>query len=104
MNEDTNIWLFPISQEILVTDQIGGVPIDCCNLPDWAEKRLEEATGSKSVLHQFKEHQGKRSWDNAVEFLKKHIEDHPQLKTWKVKYDSWPGRELEEYDDDETEN
>lgn len=30
---DVNVWLFPLTDEILVTDQTGGVPVDCCGLP-----------------------------------------------------------------------
>lgn len=92
MDDNVNIWLFPIQEEILVTDQTGGVPVDCCNLSEHYEDRLQKLTGSKSVLYTFNE------WSKATDFAKI-----LNGKTgWEVKYDNWYGRqveaEMEDYD------
>lgn len=72
---------------MLVTDQTGGVPLDCCNVPEHYEQRLEQLTGSKGVLYQFKE------WNEAVTFATNLVKD--KLKGWEVKYDNWYGRSVE---------
>jgi hypothetical protein len=86
MKEDINIWLFPIQEEILVTDQTGGVPIDCCNLPKHYSDTLERLTGSQSVLYTFDD------WNKAVNFADSLLK---KLQGWTVKYDNWYGRVVE---------
>lgn len=82
-----NVWLFPLTDEILVTDQTGGVPVDCCNLPEHESKRLESLTGSSSVLYDFE------SWEDAVMFAQSLR--YNKLTSWTIQFDSEAGRELE---------
>jgi hypothetical protein len=91
MSEDVNVWIFPIQGEILITDQTGGVPIDCCNLPEYYSKRLEEKTGSASVLYHFK---GENSWSEAVKCAEE-IRVKLGYSPFDIKYDNWWGREVE---------
>lgn len=79
MKEDINVWLFPLTDEIVVTDQTGGVPVDCCNLPEYESKRLEILTGSQGVLYRFDE------WGKAVKFVDELVKE--KLRGWQVTYD-----------------
>lgn len=87
--DKTNVWLFPIGREVLVTDQIGGVPVDCCNLPAYAEQRLEKLTGSTSVLYDF------NSWEEATDFANKLHTEKLKSDGWTIRYDSYAGRFVE---------
>lgn len=87
MAELINVWIFPTLDEILVTDQTGGVPVDCCNVSEHYEQRLEKLTGSKGVLYQFTD------WHEATKFAIDLVND--KLIGWEVKYDNWYGRQVE---------
>ena len=66
--DDANVWLFPETREILVTDQTGGVPVDateCYHFKSWHEALVKSEQLKR-------EHAG-----------------------WEIRYDSRPGRELE---------
>lgn len=85
--EDINVWIFPIQEQILITDQTGGVPVDVCNLAEHYSQKLEQLTGSKSVLYQFND------WGKAVEFATTLQKE--KLKGWAIEYDNWVGRSVE---------
>lgn len=91
MNEDVNIWILPYEEEILVTDQTGGVPVDACNWPEYIEKRLREKMGDEyGALFHFK---GADSWSMAC---KKAEELKSKLGYgWTIQYDSSAGRDFE---------
>lgn len=89
---DVNVWLFPLTDEILVTDQTGGVPVDCCDLPRHETERLERLTGSGSVLYEFKD------WQDAVMFAQSLV--YNKLTSWTIQYDSEAGRDLAEFNNE----
>lgn len=91
---DVNIWIFPKIDEILVTDQTGGVPADCCGLPEYETKRLERLLGSGSVLYQFKD------WNTAVDYAQSLLN---KLPGWTIEYDSAAGRDLANFTTEEYE-
>ena len=75
--EDVNVWIFEETDEILVTDQTGGVPVDANQLFDF---------------------HGPDAWNEAV---KKAAEIKGQRgEHWTIQYDSWAGRDMAEQADE----
>lgn len=88
--DDVNIWILPDSNEILVTDQTGGVPVEACNWSESTQSMLKKMMGDDySALFDFK---GDNAWHSAclkADALK------AKMPGFQIRYDNWVGRDME---------
>lgn len=79
------VWLLPISRQITITDMPGAIPTECCNLPEYYSKLLQDLTGSTGVVYDFE------TWYKALDFVDGLTKG--KLNGWHIEYDNWVSRQ-----------